>query len=123
MNDDLGWLFDELESGTSKGKKTLERHSFSGQHEDVFGPFDLQKGLYVVTYSFKATDKWPNLYVNFESVKNEDHSESLSAGGDGFKKGTIHSGKQSVRLEAGKYVVAVKPDDATDWKVSIALLD
>lgn len=94
-------------------------HKFSGNVEDVIGPLDLEAGLYIVSYSFKATDDYPMFDISVENTKEEDDSHTLSAGGSNIKKGTNHKGKQKMRLSGGRYLIAVEVNDAADWQIEL----
>lgn len=90
-----------------------------GNGNNVSDSEELEKGLYIVTYKFVASDDFPIFIIQVENVEDEDDIEMVSESSSDSKKGRKFTGRQKMRLQGGRYVVSVNVNGATDWSVKL----
>jgi hypothetical protein len=92
--------------------------NFSGTGADALGPLELEAGVYVLEYSAEVEESafiLGGFVVQFENLDAEEFVFDSVL--ETYDEAGVHTGRKTVRLEGGRYLISVEPAGLIGWSL------
>jgi hypothetical protein len=113
-------ILSKVESENKNIQAKCKGWNFEGNRNDAIGPLELEAGLYIVEYKTSVLDSQMVLGIfglEFENVeKDEMNFDSVL---ESYTKAGEFTGRKTVRLEGGKYLISLTAQGINQWSLSV----
>lgn len=122
-NGDLQAAFDALKQISEEITSTETQcrgWNFIGTSSDALGPLQLEAGVYILEYTAIVEEGafvMGALVIQFENLDEEEFVFDSVL--ETYDEAGEHSGRKTVRLEGGRYLISVEPGGISNWTIAL----
>ncbi len=113
-------LLSKVEAENKNVQAKCKGWNFEGTRNDAIGPLELEAGVYIVEYTTSIVDSQMVLGVfgiEFENIEKDEMNFDTVL--ETYTKAGEFTGRKSVRLDGGKYLISLTSQGVSKWSLSL----